>query len=203
MPAQSLSCVHVRLFGNLWCSPPGSSVHGIFQARTLEWVYYPSTRGSSWSRNWTSVSGIGWQNLYTKLPEKPEDKLVTFEHFHKSFVVNVVAIVVSVILNFTFYFHLKFSSKEKKTQPIYLYWVSFLLTYFFFSPHDSEFCICRIIILFVCGGGGDFYLACHPEGEDSLTTTTYKKLTVWQLLSYLILKMHSKSTGLHHHVILN
>lgn len=51
----------------------------------------------------------------TKLPEKPEDKLVTFEHFHKSFVVNVVAIVVSVILNFTFYFHLKFSSKEKRT----------------------------------------------------------------------------------------
>ena len=29
------------------CSPPGSSVHGILQARTLEWVTMPSFRGSS------------------------------------------------------------------------------------------------------------------------------------------------------------
>ena len=29
------------------CSPPGSSVHGIFQARILEWVAMPSSRGSS------------------------------------------------------------------------------------------------------------------------------------------------------------
>ena len=27
------------------CSPPGSSVHGISQARTLEWVVMPSSRG--------------------------------------------------------------------------------------------------------------------------------------------------------------
>ena len=30
------------------CSLPGSSVHGIFQARILEWVAMPSSRGSSW-----------------------------------------------------------------------------------------------------------------------------------------------------------
>ena len=29
------------------CSPPGSSVHGIFQARTLEWVAISFSRGSS------------------------------------------------------------------------------------------------------------------------------------------------------------
>ena len=29
------------------CSPPGSSVHGILQARILEWVAIPFTRGSS------------------------------------------------------------------------------------------------------------------------------------------------------------
>ena len=29
------------------CSPPGSSVHGILQARILEWVATPSSRGSS------------------------------------------------------------------------------------------------------------------------------------------------------------
>ena len=32
------------------CDLPGSSVHGILQARTLEWVAYPFSRGSSWPR---------------------------------------------------------------------------------------------------------------------------------------------------------
>ena len=32
------------------CSPPGSSVHGIFQARILEQVAIPSSKGSSWPR---------------------------------------------------------------------------------------------------------------------------------------------------------
>ena len=34
------------------CSPPGSSVHGIFQARILEWVAISSSRGSSWPRDY-------------------------------------------------------------------------------------------------------------------------------------------------------
>ena len=38
--------------------PPGSSVHGILQARTLEWVAVPSSRGSSWPRDWTCVSRV-------------------------------------------------------------------------------------------------------------------------------------------------
>ena len=29
------------------CSPPGSSVHGILQAKILKWVAMPSSRGSS------------------------------------------------------------------------------------------------------------------------------------------------------------
>ena len=39
-------------------TPPGSSVHGILQARTLEWVAIPFFRGSSQSRDWTQVSHI-------------------------------------------------------------------------------------------------------------------------------------------------
>ena len=39
-------------------SPPGSSVCGILQARTLEWVAMPSSRGSSQSRDRTQVSHI-------------------------------------------------------------------------------------------------------------------------------------------------
>ena len=39
-------------------SPSGSSVHGIFLARTMEWVAMPSSRGSSWLRDWTGVSCV-------------------------------------------------------------------------------------------------------------------------------------------------
>ena len=49
------------------CSPPGSSVHGIFQARILESVAISSSRGSSWPRYQTCVSyisHIGGQILY-------------------------------------------------------------------------------------------------------------------------------------------
>ena len=52
-----LSCV--LLFCNpIDCSPPGSSVHGILQARILEWVAISLSRGSSWPRDQTCVS---WQ----------------------------------------------------------------------------------------------------------------------------------------------
>ena len=46
------------------CSPPGSSVHGIPQARILEWVAIPSSRGCSWPGDWTWVSCIGRWVLY-------------------------------------------------------------------------------------------------------------------------------------------
>ena len=38
------------------CSPPGSSVHGILQARIPEWIAMPSSWGSSWPGDWTCVS---------------------------------------------------------------------------------------------------------------------------------------------------
>ena len=37
------------------CSPPVSSVHEILQARTLEWVAMPFSRGSSQSRDRTAL----------------------------------------------------------------------------------------------------------------------------------------------------
>ena len=40
------------------CSLPGFSVHGIFQARILEWVAISFSRRSSGPRNWTRVSHI-------------------------------------------------------------------------------------------------------------------------------------------------
>ena len=40
------------------CSLPGSSIHGIFQAKVLEWVAISFSRGSSWPRDQTRVSHI-------------------------------------------------------------------------------------------------------------------------------------------------
>ena len=63
------SCL--TLWDSMDCSPPGSSVHGILQARILEWVAMPSSRESSWSRDWTQVSNsadgfftiwVTWEN---------------------------------------------------------------------------------------------------------------------------------------------
>ena len=60
-------CVHAKLlqlcptlFDAMECSLPGSSVHGILQARTLEWVTMPSSRGSSRPRDWTCVSFVSY-----------------------------------------------------------------------------------------------------------------------------------------------
>ena len=41
-----------------YCSPPASSVHGILQARILEWFMVSFPRGYSWPRDWTQLSCI-------------------------------------------------------------------------------------------------------------------------------------------------
>ena len=54
------------------CSPRGSSVKGILQARILEWVAMPSSRESSQLRDWTQVSpALQADSLPSELPGKP------------------------------------------------------------------------------------------------------------------------------------
>ena len=48
------------------CDLPGSSVHGILQARILEWVAMPSSKGSSWPRDRTHVFRIAGR-FFTQL----------------------------------------------------------------------------------------------------------------------------------------
>ena len=78
----TLCCTVLSHFSFVWlcdpidCSPPGSSVHGVHQARILEWVVAPSSRGSSWPRNRTiePVSPAS-PALYTgSLPMVPPEK---------------------------------------------------------------------------------------------------------------------------------
>ena len=46
------------------CSPPGSSVHRTLQARRLERAGLPSSRSSSWPRDWTQVSWVSWNGRW-------------------------------------------------------------------------------------------------------------------------------------------
>ena len=55
------------------CSLPGSFVHRILQARILDWVAIPFSRGSSWPREWTQVSGIAGRS-FSFLPSEPPGK---------------------------------------------------------------------------------------------------------------------------------
>ena len=64
-PCWSCPCVRAKWLQScliLWdpmdCNPPGSSVHGILQARILEWVAMPSPRGSSRPKDPTWVSYV-------------------------------------------------------------------------------------------------------------------------------------------------
>ena len=62
-------------------SPPSSSVHGIFQARILEWVAISFSKGSSWPRDWTRVFCVSctdrWIFFFTTVPSgKPLEWIV-------------------------------------------------------------------------------------------------------------------------------
>ena len=52
------------------CSPPGPSVHGIFQGRILEWVAMPSSRGSSQPMDQRILCLLHWQA--DSLPTAPQ-----------------------------------------------------------------------------------------------------------------------------------
>ena len=69
---------HGQLFVTLW-SLPGSSVHRLFQVRTLEWVAMPSSRGSSQSRDWTHVSRSSCISGWFFTAEPPGEAWVTVQ----------------------------------------------------------------------------------------------------------------------------
>ena len=58
------------------CSPPGSSAHGILQARILEWIAISSSRGSSWSRDQTQSPALQAYALLSELLGKPSFKKI-------------------------------------------------------------------------------------------------------------------------------
>ena len=63
----------LNLCDSMDCSLPGSSVHGIFRARILEWIAMPSCSGSAQPRDWTHISCVSCiaVELFTDTHEPP------------------------------------------------------------------------------------------------------------------------------------
>ena len=59
------------------CSLPGSSLHGILQARILEWVAIPFSKGSCQSRNQIYISCLAGRFFITE----PLGKIPTMEYY--------------------------------------------------------------------------------------------------------------------------
>ena len=57
------------------CSPPGSSIHGICQARILEWAVVPFSNGSSQPGDPTQVSHIAGTFFLSEPPGKPKERI--------------------------------------------------------------------------------------------------------------------------------
>ena len=62
------------------CSPPDSSVHGLFQARILEQIALSYSRGSSCHREWTHVSCVSCIGRWIL---QHCDTLNTFTHYKR------------------------------------------------------------------------------------------------------------------------
>ena len=86
MHACMLSCFsRVRLFEVPWTgAPPGSSVHGVLQARILEPVATSSSRGSSRPRDRTCVSCNAGRFFTTESPETKTGKILSRSSFQQA-----------------------------------------------------------------------------------------------------------------------
>ena len=63
------------------CSLPGFSVHGILQARTLEWVAISFSWGSSWPRDQTQSHSLQIGSLPPEPPRKPHLRILSSVQF--------------------------------------------------------------------------------------------------------------------------
>ena len=73
------------------CSPPGSSIHGILQARILRWVAISFSRGSSLPRDRTQISRIAGRPFNPWVTrEAPDNFWINSSHLHNLHEVYIV-----------------------------------------------------------------------------------------------------------------
>ena len=96
MLVSSLSCV--QMFCNpMDCSPSGSSIHGISQARILEWVAIFFSRGSSEPRDWACVSYV----LYCWATREAPGSMVVLSLISlESWLFSIVGVLVYIPTNY-------------------------------------------------------------------------------------------------------
>ena len=130
--------VCLTLCNSMDCSWPGPSVHGILQARTLEWVAMPSSRGSSQPRDQTQMSHIAgrfftvWATRETPWRKVTENKYMRDENARQ------------LIIN-----HM-WKVREKKSQHWQvpqLYW----------QKEDSSHCWLFLLPVWVCDCDREWY----------------------------------------------
>ena len=78
------------------CSPPDSSVHGIFPKRILEWVAVASSKASSRLRDWTHVSYIAGGHVTADPPGTP---LKTVSHRRNLYKFQRILIIQTVLFD--------------------------------------------------------------------------------------------------------
>ena len=97
------------------CSPPGSSVYGILQARILEWVAIPFSRGSFWpgTQTWVSCVADGFFTMRaTREVQRPltlntstASPITNIPHQSSIFITNEERILhINIIQNLQFIF---------------------------------------------------------------------------------------------------
>ena len=111
---------------------PGFSVHGILQARILDWVAIPFSRGSSWSRDWTWVSCIAGRFFTTWATQGNHWSLFQFCKSWYKLLINFMDILTCVILLSMDVLTIKQSHLEMVQwiallKVLYAVWVLFLI----------------------------------------------------------------------------
>ena len=103
------ACVHAQslqscltLCDPMNCSLPGSSVHGILQARILEWVALPSCRRSPQPRDQTCISHVScigrWVLNTITTWEAPKEG-TSFSNLHESLLVVLYTLLYLICMN--------------------------------------------------------------------------------------------------------
>ena len=85
--------VQVAQLCPILCDPMDFTVHRILQARTLEWVVFPFSRGFSQPRDRTQVSRIAGSSLY-QLSHKGSPRILEYEYSN----INSLSLLQSIFL---------------------------------------------------------------------------------------------------------
>ena len=111
--------------------PPGSSAHGILQARTLDWVAVPFSMGSIWPRDQTLISCVAGRFL--TIWATREAHIPVFHHLNPS--LSPSFLLTLAVLKFwicgSIYIYLRFHQI-----PMFL-WINFQLPRMPFMPHSQ------------------------------------------------------------------